>query len=82
MRGVRCSGNLPARWTGHDLEQDFLLHKTPRPIARCALLVCEKFFDVVVIEASSSRVEMRASLAVARAANTTRSLADCPVKLA
>jgi hypothetical protein len=34
----------------NDFGQDFLLHKTPRPITRCPLLICEKFFDIVVIE--------------------------------
>ena len=27
MRGVRCSGNLPAAMTGHDLLHDFILHE-------------------------------------------------------
>ena len=34
----------------NDLGQDFLVHKTPSPIARRALLIREKFFDVIVIQ--------------------------------
>ena len=36
----------------NDFRQDFLLHKTPRSIARCALLICEQLFNSVVIERS------------------------------
>ena len=35
---------------GHDFLHHFFLHKTPRPIARRALVVRKKFFDGVVIE--------------------------------
>jgi hypothetical protein len=35
---------------GHDLMQDFLLHKTPRPIARRALVVGKEVFNPVVIQ--------------------------------
>ena len=34
----------------NDLGQDLLLHKKPGPIARCALLIREKFFDAVIIQ--------------------------------
>ena len=36
--------------TGHDLGHDFLLHKTPCPIARGTLFIGQKFFDGVVIQ--------------------------------
>jgi hypothetical protein len=39
-----------------DLGQNFLLHKTPRPIARSAFFVREKFFDAVVIQRSCRHV--------------------------
>ena len=35
---------------GHDFGHDFLLHKTPRPIACRALVVREEVFDGVVIQ--------------------------------
>ena len=35
---------------GHDLLHDFLLYKTPRPIARRTLLIREEVFDGIVIE--------------------------------
>ena len=51
----------------NDLGQNFLLHKTPRPIACRALFICEKFFDAVIIQRSHYRERlMRASLTVAR----------------
>jgi hypothetical protein len=34
----------------NDLRQNFLLHETPRPIARCAFFLGEKLFDSVVIQ--------------------------------
>jgi len=34
----------------HDLGRDFLLHKLRRPVAYRSLLICQKFFDFVVIE--------------------------------
>src|SRR5438105_11422884 len=58
----------------NDLGQDFLLHKTSRLIACCAFLVCEKFFDVVVIE-RAHLVQWRASLATARREHNALSLA-------
>lgn len=41
---------LGGAMTWNDLRRNFLLHKPPGTIARCALLIGEKFFDVVVIE--------------------------------
>src|SRR2546425_1280940 len=41
--------------TRHDLRHGFLLNKTPRPIARRALIVDEKFFDAVIIERSHTQ---------------------------
>ena len=41
---------LARAMAGHDLGHDFLLHKTPRPIARGAFFIGEKFFDIVVIQ--------------------------------
>src|SRR6266446_8927336 len=35
---------------GYDLGQHFLLHKTPRPITRRALVISEKVFARVVIQ--------------------------------
>src|SRR6478672_7023758 len=35
---------------GHDLLHYFLLHEAPCPIADCAFLSGEKFFDAVVIQ--------------------------------
>src|SRR5207248_5196550 len=34
----------------NDFGQDFLLHKMPGPVARLALLIREKLFDVVIIQ--------------------------------
>src|SRR3982074_1333549 len=34
----------------HDLGHDFLLHKTPGPIACCTLVTSKKLFDRVVIQ--------------------------------
>src|SRR5439155_24816708 len=34
----------------HDLRHDFLLHKTPRPIAHRTFVIREEVFDGVVIE--------------------------------
>src|SRR5438034_10462110 len=36
--------------TENDLRQDFLLHKTPRPISRRAFFFCEKLFDAIIIQ--------------------------------
>src|SRR5438094_1626820 len=33
-----------------NLTHDFLLDKTPGPIARCAFFLCEKLFDAVIIQ--------------------------------
>ncbi len=40
---------LPGPMTRNDLGQNFLLYKTPSPIARCAFLVREKLFHVIII---------------------------------
>jgi hypothetical protein len=41
---------LARAMAGHDLGHDFLLHKTPGPVAGRALVVGEEFFDIVVIQ--------------------------------
>src|SRR5437773_11068734 len=41
---------LARAMAGHYLGHDFLLHKTPRPIACRALVVCEELFYAVVIQ--------------------------------
>src|SRR6266542_3044618 len=43
---------FPRAMTRNDFGQNFLLHKTARPIARRALFICQKPFDAVVIERS------------------------------
>ena len=35
---------------GNDLGQHFLLHKSPRPVARRALIVGKKIFNPIVIQ--------------------------------
>src|SRR5437868_9145514 len=54
---------------GNDLGQNFLLHEPPCPVARGALLMHQKLFDVVVVERTHivRHDRMRASLAVAPA---------------
>src|SRR5215469_18192133 len=43
---------FPGAMARYDLLHHVLLHKTPRPIACCALLIGKQFFDCVVIERS------------------------------
>ena len=56
MFGIDNSGSAldtvthSAAMAGNDLRQDFLPHKPCRPVARCALLIRQKFFDGVIIE--------------------------------
>ena len=50
MRGREMFRKFGRAMAGHDLGHDFLLHKTPRPIACRALVVGEEFFNGVVIQ--------------------------------
>jgi hypothetical protein len=60
---------LRSAMTGNDLRQNFLLHEPPRPVARGALLLRQKLFDVVVVERTHivRHDRMGASLTVASA---------------
>src|SRR5437588_11413213 len=60
---------LRSAMTGNDLRQNFLLHELPRPVARGALLLRQKLFDVVVVERTHivRHDRMDASLTVASA---------------
>src|SRR5262245_60136342 len=43
-------GELAGTMERYDLAHDFLLHKTPRPIASCSFLIREEVLDIVVIQ--------------------------------
>ena len=43
-------GKFTRAMARHDLAHDFLLHETPRLIARRAFIVRKEFFDGVVIQ--------------------------------
>src|SRR5437870_6168363 len=45
---------LPGAMTRNNFLHDFLVHKTPRPIARRALFVRKKRFDAVIVERGRS----------------------------
>src|SRR4030095_12100990 len=49
---ARCEvfGELACTVERNNLRQNFLLRKTPCPIARCAFFIREKLFDVVIIQ--------------------------------
>ena len=58
----------------NDLGQNFLLYKTPRPIARCAFLLCEKLFDAVIIQRSCCHVGMGRGLRVSLAGGDAKTI--------
>src|SRR5207245_9454642 len=45
---------LPGAMTRNNFLHDFLVHKTPRPIASRALFVRKKLFDAVIVERGRS----------------------------
>src|SRR5438876_11976111 len=66
---------LPGAMTRNNFLHDFLVHKTPRPIASCALFVRKKLFDVIIIQGTHAVSVVRANLAVARREDNAPSLA-------
>src|SRR2546430_16543145 len=49
-------GKLARPMAGHDLLHDFLLHESPGPIPRRALIVGEELFNGVIIQRGRSHV--------------------------
>jgi hypothetical protein len=69
---------------GNDLRQNFLLHKTPGTIARCAFFIREKLFDAIEIQRDWRHVVsvsiMIDSLAAAPAENNAAGHANAGLK--